>query len=365
MNTISELRNILGEKFVWNKARLDCFARTLLALFAVRTVNLSELAVAFPSAAEIGSRYKRLQRFFRFFKIDYVVIAKGLFRLFFEKESSVYLLIDRTNWYWGKQKINVFMLAVAYEGIAIPLFWQLLPKGGSSCVEEQVSLIKRFINTFGKGCILGILGDREFQSGGLFKWLSKERLPFYIRIKESSRIGIGKKKLVNAQRLFSHLNQTEQSCFAMAVKVFGQKVYLAGSRSERGDLMIVATNKAPGNAIAIYLRRWEIESLFQSLKGRGFRFEDTHLTHPERIEKLMALLAVGFSWAHKVGEWKVIEKPILMKRHRKSYRPQLSYFRYGLDAIRNIILSPFKKIKEFRQILRVYDKKRDLWRVAS
>ena len=42
--------------------------------------------------------------------------------------------------------------------------------------------------------------------------------------------------------------------------------------------MIVATNQNPKNAIAIYLRRWEIESLFQSLKGRGFHFEQTHIT---------------------------------------------------------------------------------------
>ena len=37
----------------------------------------------------------------------------------------------------------------------------------------------------------------------------------------------------------------------MTVKVFGQKVYLAGSRSERGELMIVATNQLPQNAIPI------------------------------------------------------------------------------------------------------------------
>jgi hypothetical protein len=49
MNKISELKSILGESFAWNKARLDCFARMLLAIFSVRTVNLSEIAVAFAS----------------------------------------------------------------------------------------------------------------------------------------------------------------------------------------------------------------------------------------------------------------------------------------------------------------------------
>lgn len=64
----------------------------------------------------------------------------------------------------------------------------------------------------------------------------------------------------------------------MAVEIFGQTVFLAGLRYERGELMIVATNQNPNNAIPIYLRRWEIECLFHALKGRGFRFEETQST---------------------------------------------------------------------------------------
>ncbi|KTC86730.1 hypothetical protein [Legionella brunensis] len=56
MNKISELKRTLCENLPWNKARLDCFTRLLLALFVVRTVNLSEIAVAFASKAEVSSR---------------------------------------------------------------------------------------------------------------------------------------------------------------------------------------------------------------------------------------------------------------------------------------------------------------------
>ncbi|OGT46190.1 MAG: hypothetical protein A3E82_04215 [Gammaproteobacteria bacterium RIFCSPHIGHO2_12_FULL_38_11] len=69
-----------------------------MALFTVRTINLSELAVAMIARTEISSRYKRLQRFFRHFRIDYNVIAKFIFNLFFSGKK-VYLTIDRTNWF--------------------------------------------------------------------------------------------------------------------------------------------------------------------------------------------------------------------------------------------------------------------------
>ncbi|RJT39797.1 transposase, partial [Legionella taurinensis] len=84
---------------------------------------------------------------------------------------------DRTNWYWGKAKINVFMLSICYEGIAIPIFWRLLKKAGSTTGHEQIELLSRFINTFGKESIQGILGDREFPNKALIAWLVAENIP--------------------------------------------------------------------------------------------------------------------------------------------------------------------------------------------
>ena len=134
----------------------------------------------------------------------------------------------------------------------------------------------------------------------------------------------------------------------MSGKLFGEKVFLGASRSERGELMIIATNQLPKNAVPTYLRRWEVECLFQSLKGRGFRFEETHLTDLEKIKKLMAVLAIGFAWSHKIGEWLAAKKPIFLKDHINQKRPQYTYFRYGLDFIRDLIFQFNTKRKEFR-----------------
>lgn len=354
MSPISELRKILSQSFAWNKSRLDCFSRMLLALISVRTVNLKELAVAFESKASIDSRYKRLKRFFANFKIDTDILAKWLFWLFFSKDKKVYLTIDRTNWFIGKAKVNILTLGVCYEGIAIPLFWKLLKKAGNAKASEHKTLIKRFIRVFGKERIVGLLGDREFATGELFKFLNREHIPFYIRIKDNTNIYVKKKKMYTAKKLFKHLTPRKQKTFPMSVWIFGQKVYLSGSRSERGELMVVASNSSSLNAIVIYLRRWEIESLFQALKGRGFRLEDTHISHPDRLSKMMALLAVAFSWLHKIGEWRAIKKPIVFNKYRNSRRPQYSYFRYGFEFIRDVILHIKYQIKAFKECLRVF-----------
>jgi len=59
-----------------------------------------------------------------------------------------------------------------------------------------------------------------------------------------------------------------------------------------------------------YKWRWEIETLFKTLKSQGFDFEATHLTGLDRIERLLALLAIVFCWAHLLGEWLHEQKPI-------------------------------------------------------
>lgn len=352
MKYISELRGILGQQLNWHKSRVDCFTQMLLALFTVRSVSLSEIAVAMQDKTNKESREKRVYRFFRYFEVDFTCIAKWLYYLMFSEDEKVYIAIDRTNWYWGKAKINIFMLSVCYEGIAIPIFWTLLKKAGTSTGEEQKQLVKRFINCFGQDRIESILGDREFANQGFICWLNQNKIPFHIRIKEGAWVSIGKKKYKKAGQLFGNLSPMEHSAFGMRITIFGQDLFLAGSKNEREELMIVATNQPPKTAIAVYLRRWEIETLFCSLKSKGWQLENTRMTDNQRLEKLIALLAVAFVWAHKIGEFQATQKRIPLKTLRKQRRPQNSFFRLGLDCLRDLLTSFYSNFRKFKNYLK-------------
>lgn len=292
------------------------------------------------------SREKRIYRFFRYFEIDFTCIAKWLYYLLFSEDEKVYIAIDRTN--WGKAKINIFMLSICYEGIAIPIFWTLLKKAGSSTAKEQQQLVERFINCFGQARIQSVLGDREFANKGFIGWLAQNKIPFHIRIKEDAWVSIGKKKYKKAGKLFGNLSPMEHSVFGMRITIFGQNLFLAGSKNNRQELMIVATNQAPKTAISIYLRRWEIETLFCSLKSKGWQLENTHITDIKRLEKLIALLAVAFVWAHRIGEFQVTQKKIPLKTLRKQRRPQNSFFRFGLDCLRDLLTSFNTNYRKFK-----------------
>ena len=55
------LTDLLQLTFGLHRARIACLAALVIALFKVKTVNLAQLATAFPSPAEIDSHYRRLQ----------------------------------------------------------------------------------------------------------------------------------------------------------------------------------------------------------------------------------------------------------------------------------------------------------------
>ena len=348
MKHISELRVSLNEYFGWNKARMGCFVNMLLALIVTRTINMSKLACVFAGHAQQSSRYRRLQRFFAKFKIDYDIVASFIFKIFFVDGGKWYLAIDRTNWQLGKTDINILTLAIIFKGTAIPIYWELLNKKGNSDTLERISILQKFVDRFGKDCIAGILADREFIGEDWFNWLIDEKIPFYIRIRNNTITTNSRGLTINVGALFYGLKPQEQRIIQGKRKTMGCNLYMSGLRLLNGDLLIVATNKAPNDAIKIYGLRWEIETLFGCLKGRGFNFEDTHVVDIYRIKKIFVLLAIAFCWAHKTGEWQHTIKPIKIKKHG---RAAISLFRCGLDYIVNAIMKMFYQPDLFKKCL--------------
>jgi len=316
---------------------------------------LRSLATVFESSAQISSRYRRLQNFFARFHMDLTAVARWLFRLFFTSEDPCYLSLDRTTWCWGKRPINVLVLAAVYEGMAIPLFWKALDHSGNSAVTDRQELVSQFIQTLGKQRILGLLADREFVGHEWLGWLVEQQIPFYIRIKDNILTYDQRGQRIKLRYLFNQLNPKQKTWYERPYTAYNQSLYLAGARSERGgDLVIIATNQAPKHALERYYQRWGIENLFQSLKSRGFRFEATHMTDLARIEKLVGVLAIAFCWAHRTGEWVAERSPMRMIWHApdQQYRPQYSYFRYGLDWIRNLLLKTRRKASDLKAFLK-------------
>lgn len=329
MEHINELLKILRPYLGWNKARLYCLSGIIMSLMVVKTVNLSKLSQFFQSKASASSTYKRFQRFFRTFEIDYRAIAHFVLSLFDQLDKKIYLTIDRTNWKFGKANINIFMVGIVYKGIALPLAWSLLDKRGNSNVSERISLIDICLTFIKKENILGILGDREFIGDAWFKYLIDAEIPLYIRLKHNLIFNVNGRE-IKISCLFRDLKIGENRVLRNKIKIGNHALYLSATRLAGGEFLIIGSTENPDMATQIYATRWEIETLFGCFKTRGFCFEDTHITNQARIKKMIAVLAISFCWAHKTGEWRAKNDPIIIKNHGRKIK---SIFRHGLDFI--------------------------------
>jgi hypothetical protein len=255
-------------------------------------------------------------------------------------------------------RINFLGLGIVREGVAYPLLWTLLPKVGASNAEERIDLMERFLARFGSGAVRFIAMDRAFGTSKRWvQWLGQRSLDFRLRLCVSTRLSDGAGAPAPVGRLFGGLRPAKALQPRGARRLFGVRVRVAALRlpPERCALTQAAKRAKghayPGNELVVvvvvvgayrrgeqadlradYRLRWGIESLFGGLKSRGFDLESTHLRHSERLERLLALLALAFGWAHRTGLWVAehVRAPRLIAKYGRRVK---SLFRTGLDYL--------------------------------
>lgn len=162
------------------------------------------MARGFRSSAKTDSSYKRLQRFFRNFELDYTVIAKVVVTLMDIPQPWV-LSTDRTEWSFGQKRFNLLFLGIVHDGVAYPVVWEMLEKKGNSNSDERMNLLDRFYSIFPDARVAYLTGDREFIGKPWLTYLLIDPIiDFRLRIRESDRIGNGRKQL-RASIIFAHL----------------------------------------------------------------------------------------------------------------------------------------------------------------
>ncbi|MEO0900339.1 MAG: IS4 family transposase [Bacteroidota bacterium] len=318
--------------FDLHKSRLKCLVQLLLGFLTVRSVNLCKLSLCFDVEVKSNSVYRRIQRFlsgviFPFDQLSCFVWDK------FQDTGPTVLALDRTNWKFGKANINILMLSICRDGFAVPLMWKVLKnKRGNSSQEERIELMQRFVSVIQTDQIVRLVADREFIGEKWLNWLDENYFHFIIRIRANQWVEHSPRK---SQRAAAICSSEQWTGLRKARFVKGAKVYLGGQKLKTGDFLILISNLPLKSARYYYAKRWAIEVLFGNLKKRGFNFEDTHITHPHRINNLIAVLALAQVWAILVGQWiaqKVENIPI-----KKHGRKAMSIFKIGLDCLANKI----------------------------
>ena len=97
----------------------------------------------------------------------------------------LYVAIDRTQW----GCINLLMISLIWDKRAIPVYWGILPKLGSSNLQEQQVVLLPVFRLL-KGYKIVTLGDREFCSVDLANWLREQKVYFCLRLRRDEYIQV-------------------------------------------------------------------------------------------------------------------------------------------------------------------------------
>src|SRR5690606_22641373 len=166
-------------------------------------------------------------------------------------------------------------------------------------------------------------------------FLNENNIRYHIRIRNNFKVYCPKKqKQITAWHLFNSLKAGQMKHYHKIMKIQEESCYLSGIKTIKDgklDFCIIISFNKPEEALEKYKQRWQIETLFRGLKSSGFNLEDTHVTHLDRLEKLILLVMIAFVWCYKIGDFIDSEiKPIKIKKHGNR---AISVFKYGLDYL--------------------------------
>jgi hypothetical protein len=281
----------------------------LTGLFTCQSVNTYRLAQRFGGQAQFASRAQRIRRFLKDQAFDWTAVGKLLLFLSGAGTKQLTVVVDRTDWAFGKLKINFLVISVVVGKVAIPVVWEQLGKKGNSHTKERLNLLNRFLQIVPASHVRCLLADREFIGNDWFKALHKRKIAYAIRVRDNLIVTLPDGGTGAVKRLCKEL-KAGQTHLWPCVTLGNVKTTLAVMRLHSGELLAVASHGlGRQNPLAVYRERWKIEMLFACLKRKGFNLEDTHLRHKDRLEKIFALAAIAAAWAVRKGQEKDAARP--------------------------------------------------------
>lgn len=332
-----------------------------------RKVRLEELATKLPMPILFESRRKKVKRFLEnpclTIEEIWIPIMSHWIKQEFSVGETLHIVIDRTQWGW----INILMVSLVVNQRGIPLYFELLDHRGNSNLETQKTILGRVLSIL-KSYKIVVLGDREFCSVELARWLNTQKQAYFcLRLKKSTYIEVEQETWIALKDLGL---EPGTSLYYQGVKITKTKGFTGGNiatkwkKKYRGmtaeEAWFILTNlESLDSAITSYQKRMGIEEMFRDFKKGGYDLERTKLMG-HRLTSLILLITLAYSSATLTGKLikdkgiakyvgRVKEKNRSTRRHSDFYLGLngqdwlLSWQLLSVEVLALIQLSPQKR----------------------
>jgi Transposase DDE domain len=306
----------------------------VLMLQSYRQVQLSQLANIFPQPIQYSSRVRNLQRFLALPQLSVQLLWFPILKHWLKQEfrgkgqnraerrkrmrvrqkygGHLLVIVDRTQW----KTRNIMMVCLAWGGHGFPVYWQCLPKRGSSSFAQQKRLLTPVLRLL-KPYPLVVTGDREFHSPRLAAWLAQRQVDVLLRQKKSTCIQLESDADYRAiptlgfqpgdVKFFRRVHFNKEEAFGPFNLAVRWKRKYRG-KSSKDPWYILTTLHDCTQVLSLYRKRWGIEMMFRDCKSGGYNLESTR-TNEIRLLALILIVAIAYTLATRRG-LTLDEKPL-------------------------------------------------------
>ena len=211
--------------------------------------------------------------------------------------------------------------------------------------------VAEFLQPYSRSTIC--LADRGFRDHDWAELCISVGWHYRIRIARNTRIWLKSGRSARLDRLglrpgrivcFNHVTLTLQHQFVTNVSM----TWSRGDATHQPELVIVVSDqRAHPDRLCEYALRMDIEQSFRDDKSGGFDIDHTRLLAPDRLERLLLVVAIATLWCHELGEFVLQQGEVTRRLIDPGDFRELSIFQLGLRWLKRCLATMLNSLPFF------------------
>ncbi len=317
---------------------LNTLAAMIAGIVQSQSCHLEKMAGKVTDQTQVASRAKRFKRFVQHDGIDQdLFFMPFIVPLVQALASSGPLTVAMDGSEVGRDCIAL-MVSVIYRKRAIPLAWVVREGSKGHWPEEaHLHLLNKIQALLPTDCEVIFLGDGEFDGVQLQAALTAAGWEYVCRTAKNSIVIDDGDEFALSELALAPGECIDMPNVRFTRAAYGPVLLIAWWRSGYDEPLYLVSNMAcVGEACSWYRRRFRIETFFSDQKSRGFNLQKSHLSAPERLQRLLLATCLAYIWIIYLGVQARSDPKTLRQIHRAD-RCDLSLFQLGLRYLNHLI----------------------------
>lgn len=328
------MKQLYPEEPRGNLARhLETLAYMISGIIGGKSCQLPKIASQVPGEVHPDSRTKQLSRWVQNENVTFDLYFLPFVQALLERLAAVRPLVLIMDGSAVARGCVTLMVSVIYAHRAIPIGWLVIEGAkGHFPTETHLALAREVKTRVPETATVIFLGDGEFDSPELQAELAGYQWQYVCRTAKNILIRVGEDWLSVADLAVTRGQHVFRKNVHFTKVAYGPVMVIAWWEARYPDPIYLVSNMASGQrACDWYRKRMHIETFFSDQKSRGFQIDRSHLSDPQRVQRLLIAASLAYLWVICLGtvahddEW----LPIIHRRHRCD----LSLFQLGLRLL--------------------------------